>query len=189
MKYKQPFNETNENAVYKDFNLETGEAGSIPPAAAIEHPMREIMNVITGAGLTPSETDLTQLKQAIDALIAPKANTTDVNAALAGKADKKLPLVSIITTSGSVSLLTNTIYAISLNGITTFVLPQTVDATVHNQIKMFMRITGAISINWGTSNFINATAPDVAAGDYLVYWDYNPNKAAWTCGAMIDGAV
>lgn len=73
MKYVKPSNETDPNAAYKDFNLETGEAGSIPPAAAIEAPMREIVNLIEAAGLTPSETDLTQMAQAIDAKIAASA--------------------------------------------------------------------------------------------------------------------
>jgi len=44
--------------------------GSIPPAAAIEHPQREILAVIEGAGLTPSAADLTQLRQAIQSMIA-----------------------------------------------------------------------------------------------------------------------
>lgn len=39
--------------------------GSIPPAAAIEDVQREIVNVITGAGLTPDENVLTQLLSAI----------------------------------------------------------------------------------------------------------------------------
>lgn len=42
--------------------------GSIPPGAAFEHPMREILEVITHAGLVPSGGDLTQLRQAIIAL-------------------------------------------------------------------------------------------------------------------------
>ncbi len=45
-------------------------AGSIPPAAAIEDPQREIVNVILGASLTPDENDPTQLLQAIQLLTA-----------------------------------------------------------------------------------------------------------------------
>ncbi len=51
--------------------------GSQPPAAAIEHPMREITNVITAAGLTPDGGDLTQLSQAIAALILANATSVD----------------------------------------------------------------------------------------------------------------
>lgn len=53
------------NDPYVDANPAGGVQGSPVPAAAIEHPMREIINVITAAGLTPNAADLTQLKQAI----------------------------------------------------------------------------------------------------------------------------
>jgi hypothetical protein len=39
--------------------------GSIPPAASIEFPQREIVNTISDAGLTPTDTDLNQLAKAI----------------------------------------------------------------------------------------------------------------------------
>ena len=41
--------------------------GSIPPGESIEHPQREIINVIVAAGLTPSAADLTQLLAALNA--------------------------------------------------------------------------------------------------------------------------
>lgn len=70
MKYEKPCNETDPNAGYKDFNLETGEPGSIPPAAAIEMPQREIVAAIIAAGLVPSGEDGGQLAQAIANQIA-----------------------------------------------------------------------------------------------------------------------
>ena len=89
MKYNQPHNETDPNATYKDFNLDTGEPGSIPPAIvpaeAIESPQREIVAAITAAGLTPDGNDNTQLTQAIDAKIS---------AATEGKADNDLSNLS-----------------------------------------------------------------------------------------------
>lgn len=85
MKYNQPHNETDPNATYKDFNLDTGEPGSIPPAIAIEAPQREIVAAITAAGLTPDASDNTQLTQAIDAKIS---------AATEGKADNDLSNLS-----------------------------------------------------------------------------------------------
>ena len=66
MKYHQPFDQpTNPNAGYTDGNPSTGVNGSIPPAASIEFPQREIVAAIVSAGLTPSDADLTQLKEAI----------------------------------------------------------------------------------------------------------------------------
>lgn len=70
MKYAPPYGSTNPAAGYVDGNPAAGVIGSPVPAAAVEHPMREIVNVITGAGLTPSSTDLTQLRQAVQGLIA-----------------------------------------------------------------------------------------------------------------------
>ncbi len=44
--------------------------GDVVTAKVWEHPMREIVTVITGAGLTPSGDDLGQLRKAIDKRIA-----------------------------------------------------------------------------------------------------------------------
>lgn len=73
MKYVQPLNATDADAPYKNADPANGQKGSTVPAAAIESPMREIVNLIEAAGLTPSETDLTQMAQAIDAKIAASA--------------------------------------------------------------------------------------------------------------------
>jgi len=48
----------------------TNTAGDIVSAEAIEHPMREVVRVITDAGLVPDSGDLTQLSQGISAMIA-----------------------------------------------------------------------------------------------------------------------
>lgn len=55
-------------APYLNGNPVTGIQGSIPPAAAIEYPQREIVSAIIAAGLTPSNNNLTQLLQAIELL-------------------------------------------------------------------------------------------------------------------------
>lgn len=44
---------------------QSGIPGSIVPADALEHPMREIENAIKDAGLIPDPLDLTQLLRAI----------------------------------------------------------------------------------------------------------------------------
>ena len=46
-------------------NPSTGTMGSIPPAASIENPQREVVNTIIDAGLTPTDADLSQLAKAI----------------------------------------------------------------------------------------------------------------------------
>lgn len=72
MLYNPPINGDtgNANRPYIDANPSMGIEGSIPPAAAIEYPQREILAVITGAGLTPSNAALDQLKTAIQNMIA-----------------------------------------------------------------------------------------------------------------------
>jgi hypothetical protein len=55
---------------YIDGNPGAGTEGSTVPAAAIEFPQREIVNVITAAALAPDNADETQLLQAIRAIIA-----------------------------------------------------------------------------------------------------------------------
>ena len=54
MKYNQPYGVSDPNAPYINGNPTTGTMGSIPPAASIEYPQREIVNVISNGGLTPT---------------------------------------------------------------------------------------------------------------------------------------
>jgi hypothetical protein len=66
MKYEQPYGVSDPNAAYINGNPATGTMGSIPPAASIENPQREIVNTIADTGLiVPSDADLHQLAKAI----------------------------------------------------------------------------------------------------------------------------
>lgn len=65
MKYVAPYGSGDPNAPYVNGNPSTGVAGSIPPAAAFEHPLRELVALISKSGLTPDENVLTQVAQAI----------------------------------------------------------------------------------------------------------------------------
>lgn len=64
MQYIQPTGAA-PNAAYVDANPLLGIEGSIVPAAAIESAQRELVALISGAGLTPSSGDLTQVLAAI----------------------------------------------------------------------------------------------------------------------------
>lgn len=70
MKYVAPYGSPDPEAPYIDFDVASGEEGSIPPGAAVEHPMREIVAAIIGSGQTPDPSDLGQLLKAIDLRIA-----------------------------------------------------------------------------------------------------------------------
>jgi hypothetical protein len=65
MKYNQPFGITTPSAPYINGNPSTGSMGSIPPAEAIEYPQREIVNAISDANLSPSNSDLHQLAKGV----------------------------------------------------------------------------------------------------------------------------
>lgn len=65
MRYNQPFDKSDPTAPYVDGNPSAGVEGSIPRAAAIEYPQREIVQAIVDSGQTPDNGDLTQLSKAI----------------------------------------------------------------------------------------------------------------------------
>lgn len=65
MKYVAPYGSSDPNAPYVNGDPSTGQMGSIPPAAAFEHPLRELVSLITKSGLTPSELSLVQAAIAV----------------------------------------------------------------------------------------------------------------------------
>lgn len=65
MKYIAPYGVADPNAPYINGNPATGTNGSIPPAAAFEHPLRELAALIANAGFTPTDTDLAQVTRAV----------------------------------------------------------------------------------------------------------------------------
>jgi len=67
MKYVPPYGRENEGdtANYINGDPSVGRQGSIPPAAAFEHPMREIVGVIEKSYYLPSEEDLLQMCKSI----------------------------------------------------------------------------------------------------------------------------
>ncbi|MEM7047818.1 MAG: tail fiber protein [Pseudomonadota bacterium] len=95
MKYVPPVNgdQDDPDRSYVNENAASGIEGSIPSGAAFEHPIREIVNVITEAGMTPTEDDLTQLTAAIKKIVENAAPEEIAQAST--------------TTSGIVELATN----------------------------------------------------------------------------------
>jgi hypothetical protein len=65
MKYEQPYGVSDPNGSYTNGNPTTGTMGSIPPAASIENPQREIVNFITSSSIAPSDGDLYQLARSV----------------------------------------------------------------------------------------------------------------------------
>lgn len=106
MKYVQPYGVTDPDAGYKDRNTPGAEAGSRVPAAAVENPMREIMAVIMAAGIDPYSPDLTQVLQAINALIAAATGGAgDPNYVLMTQARVRLPIfLEVLTSDGLIPI-------------------------------------------------------------------------------------
>ncbi|MBS4773441.1 MAG: hypothetical protein KHX55_04100 [Proteobacteria bacterium] len=98
-------------------------------------------------------------------------------------------LSSITNTSGTIALEINKIYTMTVSAATTFTLPTPSNTNMFNQIKIMMKVTGTPTINWGTTNFFNKTTPEIAAGSYDVYFDYDKLMNAWVCGVMPKGAA
>jgi len=69
MKYIGPAGKATD-AAYVDGNRNAGLRGDVPPAAAIEHPQRELNHLIEFAGLTPGTGDLEQVRKAIAEMIS-----------------------------------------------------------------------------------------------------------------------
>jgi hypothetical protein len=65
MQYVPPYGINDPNAPYINGDPSIGRAGSIPPAAAFEYPMRELQNFITDTGQTPSNGDLHQISRGV----------------------------------------------------------------------------------------------------------------------------
>jgi len=65
MKYQAPYGVSNPDAPYINGDPTIGRQGSIPPAAAFEFPMREILNVINKNKITPDDADLSQMMKGV----------------------------------------------------------------------------------------------------------------------------
>jgi hypothetical protein len=65
MKYVQPYGITDPDAPYINGDPSQAKMGSIPPAEAFEHPMRELVHIITDSSLVPDPADLEQVAKGI----------------------------------------------------------------------------------------------------------------------------
>lgn len=108
MKYVPPIGGA-ANDSYIDGNPAGGIEGSPVPAAAIEDPQREIVQVINDAGLTPTDADLGQLSEAITALMTAGGSSiaalTDLNDTPANYTGQSEKLVAVNTAETAVEFI------------------------------------------------------------------------------------
>lgn len=105
MKYNPPPGAA-ADAPYADGNRNAGIRGSVVPAAAIEYPQRELVNLIGYAGLTPDNADLNQVRKAIEALIAAATGGGDTSQfLLVAQAASRLPIYpEIVSADGKMNV-------------------------------------------------------------------------------------
>lgn len=120
---------------------------------------------------------------------AASAGSANSAAASAEQAAAYVPsVVGISATSGTVSLSANSLYKMTISAATTFSLPSNVNASIHNQIKVLVYMPAVVSVNFGTTHFFNAVAPDLSvAGYYDFYFDYDPMRSVWVAGVIRKG--
>lgn len=97
-------------------------------------------------------------------------------------------LTQLGVTSGTATLDANKIYSMTISGDLTFVLPESVNTSYFNQIKVMAMVTGSPVIEWGTTYFVNKEAPTIEEGHYDFYFDYDNNLGGWVLGAITKGA-
>ena len=97
-------------------------------------------------------------------------------------------ITTLTETSGAVALEVNKIYSMAIDGDVTFTLPSTVDTACFNQIKVMVNYTSG-TVDFGTTNYFNKTAPELEAGYYDIYFDYDNHMSGWVVGAVSKGVA
>lgn len=152
--------------------------------------LNEIDTVVDGA-----KAEITTVVEdsiaSIDVAAKTGVSTVETAATMAGEAIAayQQPIVPIEATSGTMVLETTKIYSVTIDGAVEFILPEVVNTGYFNQIKVMMNVAGTPTIGWGTTQFFNKATPEIEAGSYDVYFDYDNLLCAWVCGAMPKGAA
>lgn len=160
MKYVQPIGGLADDP-YLDANPVGGIEGSPVPAAAIEHPMRELVALITDAGLVPNEAVLTQIATAVRTLIQKQA---PVVAAAAGTAD-------------AITAAYDPVVAALTNGMTLRVRPSAANATTTPTFTPAAGTIAAKTIVKG--NNLALVAGDIAGAGHWVSLQYDLTLDRW----------
>ena len=181
------------NDPYVDANPGSGIEGSPVPAAAIEHPMREILAVIAAAGLTPIDADLTQLKKALDAVYCPIGSIGFFAMASAPTGWMKANGATISrTVYASLFAAIGTTFGVG-DGVTTFKLPDLRGEFVRgfddgrglDTGRVFgSGQTGAFAAHNHSLNLFMSTAFDATGGSQLVAADTGGSSQGWSASTL-----
>jgi len=160
MEYVQPVGAA-ADAPYLDANPSGGIEGSPVPAAAIEHPMRELVALITDAGITPSDADLDQVASAVRTLMQKQSSCVS-NAS--GTADA--------ITGGYAPAITALV-----NGMTLYVRAGSANATATPTFTPASGTIVAKTIVKGAG--AELAAGDIAGGGHWIELQYDVTLDKW----------
>ena len=108
---------------------------------------------------------------------------------ISGKEDK-LKLITVLNTSGTITLTDNSVNSITPTGSVTFTLPTVTDNTVFHQILVQVNLSTVVSISVGTTYYFNKIAPDMSeAGVYNLIYEYDKANQYWVCGVLSKGSA
>lgn len=160
MKYQQPIGGA-ANDPYVDANPSGGIEGSPVPAAAIEHPQRELVALLVDAGLAPTDADLTQVAKAVRTLIQKQSPAV---ATAAGTADA-------ITAAYTPAIAELT------NGMTLYVRAGSANATTTPSFTPNSGTIAAKTIVKGAGAAL--VAGDISGGGHWVELQYDLTLDKW----------
>lgn len=156
MQYNPPFGSLDPDAPYVDRNVPGAVVGSKVPAAAVEHPQRELVALISAAGLVPGDVDLTQAAKAIQsgkinfAIAGGTANALTAALALAPTAytvGLRVVLLIALANTGAVTL--------NLNGLGVKAVTK-----IDNSALMANHLTpGLVDLEYDGTRFLVMSAP------------------------------
>ena len=140
----------------------------------------EPLETIYIGGGTPTCLEIEEIKQAY----TPLETVQTINQTIAAINSKVNMPVNTLSSSGTISLSDNSVNKITASGAITFSLPSVSDNTKFHQILVQLYMSSVYSINLGTSNYFNASAPDMStAGYYTIIWEYDSIRGGWSVGA------
>lgn len=182
MKYVQPFDQpTDEDAPYLDMNVPGGVDGSIPPARFFNNVQAELLYVITQAGLTPSHAVLTQLYDAIIALIPPPTGAPS---------DASLVHYAVDTGAANALIVTPSPTTAGVSaGFTVFCLPIN-DQTGPSTITVNLDPSGNVVKNIKRADGSALGSGDIKAGRLTAFvYDGTNFRLAWQGAVAVDGVT
>lgn len=160
MKYIPPLNGDtgNPNRAWPNANPALGIAGARIDGQGIEHPMRELTNLIAAAGLTPDSNDLTQVQQAIQLLIAAGVSARVANMFKPGPTS---PLSMKVQLAAGHVFTDASLTEVSSQQSATLVAPASPNSRIDRIV--IDRASGALSVVAGTPA-VSPVAPAIPTG-------------------------